>query len=53
MSADPKAAVKECHHEHVDIDTYEYCEDCGAVRRRRKPGWPPEEWHSCPRCSVK
>lgn len=43
----------QCSHVHVDRDVYEYCEDCGAVRRRTKPGWPAEQWHSCPQCDIR
>jgi hypothetical protein len=31
-------------------DVYQYCEDCGAVRRKAEPGKPSSEWHTCPLC---
>jgi hypothetical protein len=40
----------ECPHINVDRGVYEFCEDCGAVRRSKKPGTPQDPWHSCPRC---
>lgn len=47
--------LEPCNHERADLDTpgYEYCEDCGAVRRRTKPGRPPEQWHTCPKCDLR
>lgn len=41
-----------CQHLRVDRDVYEYCEDCGAARRRVRPGQPEDEWHSCALCST-
>lgn len=39
-----------CPHARVHLgEVYEYCEDCGATRRRSTP---PEPWHSCPKCKL-
>lgn len=42
-----------CKHENIEVGVYEYCVDCGAVKRTYRPGqFVEEEWHSCPKCAL-
>lgn len=50
--ADTCDGCADCQHANVSGGVYEYCEDCGAVRRGRKLGRPPDEWHTCPLCAL-
>ncbi len=41
----------DCTHKNsVRGSIYEYCPDCGAVRKMDRPGKPGTEWHSCYLC---
>lgn len=43
-----------CQHSRTSLGpVYEYCEDCGAVRCRSRPGQRADEWHSCELCRLK
>lgn len=43
----------ECEHANVSRGrTYDYCEDCGAVRRAAAPDHETDPWHSCPACRT-
>lgn len=32
--------------------SYDYCDDCGAVRRAATTGHEADPWHSCPACRT-
>lgn len=41
-----------CEHQKIErFMGYEFCEDCGAVRRVKKVGEPQQDpWHLCDLC---
>lgn len=45
-----------CGHRRTSLTgagVYEYCEDCGAVRRRKRPGETvQDQWHVCALCRL-
>lgn len=49
------ARMAECLHPNpVRHEVYDYCPNCGAVRRAPKPGeHRPDDWHSCKLCRLR
>jgi len=41
-----------CKHENAEtpVGIYQYCPDCGAVRKRRNNDW--DKWHTCDKCRL-